>query len=130
MATPYAPLLIALRKGGPALVKQLPKLWPLLLESSNRKKLKEVISDLASQSPTKRLRARVEITAELAESMAKDADSAKDLERATDWAKRARNLHLRLDMPVQGHKAKSEHRASIRAQLDALQAEMNDHLGR
>ena len=130
MATPYAPLLKALSKGGPALAKQLPKLWPLLLEPSNRKKLMAFTSDLTNQSPTKRLRARVDLTAELAEAMAKDADAAEDLERATDWAKRARNLHLRLDMPVQGHKAKSEHRASIRAQLVALQAEMNDHLGR
>ena len=65
MATPYAPLLKALRKGGPALIKQLPKLWPLLLESNNHKTVMEFMSDLASQSPTKRLRARVELTAEM-----------------------------------------------------------------
>jgi hypothetical protein len=117
MPVPYTQLLAALRKGGPMLAKQLPKLWPLLLESSNRKKVVEAASDLASQSPTKRLRARVELTAELADAMVKDSESGEDVERAADWARRARNLLRRLDMPVEGRKAKSAHRMSIREQM-------------
>ena len=131
MASGYVQLLNALRKGGPVLVKQLPKLWPLLLESSNRKKLREVAGDLASQSPTRRLRANVDVTAQLADAMARDTEASEaDRARATEWARQARNLHLRLDMPVPSRQARAAHRRSVRADLEAIQVEMDDHLRR
>jgi arginine/lysine/ornithine decarboxylase len=129
MATPWLQVLQIVRKGGPSLAKQLPKLWPLLLESKNREKVGEIARDLASQSPTKRLRARVELTAQMAEGISKDASTEEEEARATEWAQRSRNLTRRLDMPIEGRKAKAEHRESVKEQLDALQAEMNAHLG-
>ena len=129
MASPWLQLLKIARKGGPALAKQLPRLWPLLLESKNREKVGGIARDLASQSPTKRLRARVELTAQMAEGISSDATTDEEKVRATAWAQRSRNLLRRLDMPIEGRKAKAEHRDSVREQLEALQAEMDDHLG-
>ncbi len=115
-------------KAAPALAKQLPKLWPLLLESKNRQKLMEVAGDLASQSPRKRLEGRIELTAVLADGLAEKADSDEERTLAADWARRSRNLKIRLEMPIKDRKARKVHRESIQAQLDELQVEMNAHL--
>jgi len=115
-------------KAAPALAKQLPKLWPLLLESKNRQKLMEVAGDLASQSPRKRLEGRIELTAALADGLAGKADSDEERTLAADWARRSRNLKIRLEMPIKDRKTRKEHRESIQAQLDELQVEMNAHL--
>ncbi|MDO9377522.1 MAG: hypothetical protein Q7T56_01635 [Nocardioidaceae bacterium] len=117
-----------LAKAGPVAAKQLPKLWPLLLESKNRERLVALAGDLADASPTKRLRARLSLTAALAEDVATDASNETDRERARDWARRARNLDRKMNMPVAGRKAKADHRRSIKLQLAALQEEMNEHL--
>ena len=119
-----------LRQAVPLLAKQLPKLWPLLLEKNTRTKLLEAGKDLASQSPTRKLRGRIEVVATLADRIAEGAKTDEERATASEWTRRANNLGLRLEMPVQGHKSKVEHRASIKAQLDELQSEMNDHLGR
>ena len=115
-------------KAGPWLVKQLPKLWPLLLESKNRERLAEIAKDLGSRSPAKRLRGQVELTATLAERIADQAESESEREQAQDWSRRARNLAIRLDMPVVGREAKRLHRQSVQKQLEQLQAEMDQHL--
>lgn len=117
-----------LRKAGPVVTKQLPKLWPLLLESRNRQRVMEAARDLASQSPTRRLRARVTLTAEMADGFGAKAKTAEDKALAEEWVRRANNIVLRLDMPVAGRQAKAEHRQAVGAQLEALQAEMNSHL--
>lgn len=122
-------VLTILRKAAPGIAKQLPRLWPLLLETKNRRRLMEAGRDLASQSPTRRLRARIDVTAALAEGMATDAKTSGERELAEDWARRAKNLARRLDMPIAGHQAKASHRASVQEQLEALQTEMNAHLG-
>ena len=121
-------VLALLAKTGPQAAKQLPKLWPLLLESKNRERIGEFGKDLASASPTKRLRARVELTAALADEIASDAASEADRLRAEAWALRARNLTRKLNMPVAGRQAKIEHRRSIKQHLESLQTEMNGHL--
>lgn len=118
-----------LRKAAPLAAKQLPKLWPLLLESKNRQWVMETVADLASQSPKRRLRARIELTAALADEVGAQATSDGARARAEDWARRARNLLHRLDMPVAGRQARVAHRRSIRSRLEVLQAEMNDYLG-
>jgi len=115
-------------KAAPALAKQLPKLWPLLLESKNRQKLIEVAGDLASQSPRKRLEGRIELTAVLADGLAEKAAGDEQRNLAADWARRSRNLKIRLEMPIKDRKARKVHRESIQAQLDELQVEMNAHL--
>lgn len=120
--------LALLAKAGPQAAKQLPKLWPLLLESKNRERLAELAKELASASPTKRLRARVELTAALTDEIASDATSDADRVQAEAWALRARNLTRKLNMPVAGRQAKAAHRRSIKDQLDTLQSEMNEHL--
>lgn len=117
-----------LAKAGPQVAKQLPKLWPLLLESKNRERLGEFFLDLANASPAKRLRARLELTAALAEEIAQSATGDTEKKQAEGWSHRARNLVLRLNMPVAGTSTKRAHRRSIREQLDALQTEMNTHL--
>jgi len=124
----WGQVLAMLAKAGPQVAKQLPKLWPLLLESKNRERLGEFFLDLANASPARRLRARLELTAALADEIGQSATSDTEREQAEGWSHRARNLILRQNMPVAGHRAKSAHRRSIKEQLDALQTEMNDHL--
>ena len=124
----WGQVLAVLAKAGPKVAKQLPKLWPLLLESKNRERLSEFFVDLASASPAKRLKARLELTAALADEVAETATSEAERERAAAWSHRARNLVIRHNMPVAGHAAKRDHRQSIKDQLDLLQAEMNQHL--
>ena len=121
-------ILAVLTKAGPWLLKQLPKLWPLLLESKNRERLQEVLRDLASNSPVKRLRAKVELTAALADQMIEQADSEAEKHQAGEWSRRARNLTIRLDMPVAGLSTKRSHRQAIAQQLAELQGEMNQYL--
>lgn len=118
-----------LAKAGPWLIKQTPKLWPLLLDAKNRERLEQAAKDLASKSPTKRLRGKVELTAALADQMIETAVSEAEKEQAQEWARQARNLALRLDMPVIGRDAKKSHRASVEQQLDQLQSQMNQQLG-
>ncbi len=125
----WAQALAAISKAAPKIAKQLPKLWPLLLESKNRERLGGFFVDLANASPSKRLRARTELTAALADEIAQGAESAEERERAQGWSRRARKLTLRQDLPVSGRTAKTENRRKIRAELDKLQAEMDDHLG-
>ena len=112
----------------PVLAKQLTKMWPLLLESKNREKLIEVGKDLASHSPRKRIEGRIEVTAALADTVATNATDSEEKELATDWARRARNLTIRLDMPIHDRKVRKSHRHSVQAQLDKLQNEMNNYL--
>ena len=124
-----AQILAILAKAAPQLIKQLPKLWPLLLDPKNRERLIELIRDLASQSPTRRLRGKVAVTAAIADGIAAEARSDEDRELAEGWSQRASNLVRRLDMPVTGRQARASHRQSVREQLEALQSEMNEHLG-
>lgn len=121
-------ILALLTKAGPWLIKQLPKLWPLLLEAKNRERLQEIAKDLASNSPLRRLRAKVELTATLAERMVEQAESEDERQRAQAWRRQARNLTIRLDMPVIGREAKRSHRKSVAQQLEELQADMDQHL--
>lgn len=113
----------------PAVAKQLPRLWPLLLESRNREKVTGVMRDLAARSPERRLQARLELTAELAERIGEEAGTTEEQQQARDWRDRARNLQRRADVPVGGVRQRAAHRRSVAAQLDALHAEMDAHLG-
>lgn len=110
MALGHVPALLA--KAGPQAAKQLPKLWPLMLESKNRERLGEFGKDLASASPTKRLRARVELTAALADEIASDAANESDRLRSEAWALPARNLTRKLNMPVAARRSSIGARSS------------------
>jgi hypothetical protein len=123
-------VLTIVSKAAPAIAKQLPKLLPLLLDESNRQRLFEAGRNVASKSPTRRLRGRVEVTATLAEGIATDARTDEERVTAEDWVRKSHNLARRLDMPVAGRNEKAAHRASISDQLQTLQNEMNDHLGK
>ena len=118
----------ALAVAAPFIAKQVPKLWPLLLESRNREKLAEVAKDVASQSPRRKLRGQIELTALQAETISSSADGAEERELGQRWARKARNLTIQLDLPMVDRKAGKAHKASIRRQLEALQQEMNHHL--
>lgn len=120
--------LAVLQKALPALAKQLPKLWPLLLESKNREKLTSLARDLAGASPKRKLAARMDITEMLAQSLVDKADSEEERRRAAQWQTRARKMRVRLDMPVEGLKARRAHRAALHADLAALHHEMSDAL--
>ena len=67
-------VLVVLQKALPALAKQLPKLWPLLLESKNREKLMSLARDLASASPKRKLAARMDVTELLAQRLMEEAE--------------------------------------------------------
>jgi hypothetical protein len=125
----WAQVLAAITKVAPKIAKQLPKLWPLLLESKNRERLGGFFLDLANASPSKRLRARTELTAALADEIAQSAENDAERERAEAWGRRARKLSLRQDLPVAGLRAKTENRRKIKTELVRLQAEMDHHLG-
>ena len=118
----------SLAKAGPWLVKQLPQLWPLLLDAKNRERLEQSAKDLASRSPAKRLRAKVELTATLADRMAETAASESEKRQAQEWSRRAQNLLLRLEMPVAGREARRTHGKSVQKQLEGLQSEIDLHL--
>ena len=102
-----------LTKAGPWFVKQLPKLWPLLLETKNRERLMDAVQNLASQSPTKRLKAKVDVTAAIADQLGRKATSEGERLRSQEWGRQARNLALRLEMPMSDRQARRAHRASI-----------------
>lgn len=118
----------ALAVAAPFIAKQVPKLWPLLLESKNREKLADVAKDLASKSPTRKLHGQIELTALQADTFGNSADSAGERELAHRWAKKARHLKIQLDMPMVDRKTAKAHKASIRQQLGELQADINAHL--
>lgn len=117
-----------LTKAGPWLIKQLPRLWPLLLEAKNRERAMEAMQNLASKSPSRRLRAKVDLTAAVTDRLAQEAVSEAERARAMEWSRRARNLVLRLDMPTADRKARRVQLQSVEEQLTVLQAEIDDHL--
>lgn len=121
-------LMPVLTKAGPWLLKQLPKLWPLLLEAKNRERVLEAMQNLASQSPGRRLRGKVELTAEVADRMAQESVSEPERERAKEWSRRARNLVLRLDMPTADRSSRRSQLRSVEEQLALLQTEIDDYL--
>lgn len=110
---------------GPLLAKQLPKLAFLLADPRTRERLLGLAGDVASRTPSKRLRARVDATAIMAESYGEQAASEEERAAATAWAREARRLRSRLEVPVQGRRAGKEHLDAVRADLDALQARIN-----
>jgi hypothetical protein len=124
MALPTKVLTVAL----PFLMKQLPKLWPLLLEAKNREKVMELASSLAKASPTRRLGIKLELTETLAQSLVANADTEAEAARARAWQKRARNMRTRLDMPIAGVKAARAHRSKLEADMNALHEEMSSAL--
>lgn len=121
-------VLVVLQKALPALAKQLPKLWPLLLESKNREKLMSLARDIASASPKRKLAARMDVTELLAQRLAEEAEDEQQRQRAAEWQSRARKMRARLDMPVEGVKARRAHRAALHDDLAALHEEMSESL--
>jgi hypothetical protein len=115
-------------KSLPTLAKHLPKLWPLLLESRNREKIMELSRELASSSPSRKLAAKMELTGALAETMAEQAQTDAERAQALDWQTRAARMRIRLDMPIDGVRAKREHRAQLREDLHLLHDEMSQSL--
>jgi hypothetical protein len=126
---PWAQLLDLLKRGGPQLLRQLPKLWPMLLEPKTRRMLIDVASDVASQSPAKRLRGRIDGTCAVAEGFLVEAEDPDEKQVAEGWVKRARNLRRQLDVPVQGRSARRVRRGAVADQLGQLQEEMQRRLG-
>lgn len=122
------PVMLVLQKSVPVLARQLPKLWPLLLDAKNRDKVASLIGDLASASPKRKLAGRMDLTELLAQRIAEQADSAEERKDAEAWQSRARKLRARLDMPVEGAKARRAHRADLRSDLAALHNEMSTAL--
>lgn len=122
-------ILAAITRGGPALLKQLPKLWPLLLETKNRQAILLAARDLASFTPDKRLRGAVDGTMAVAQGLAADASDESERAKADAWVRRAKDLGRQLDLPVVGRDARTKRRASVARQLSALQGEINVHLG-
>lgn len=113
---------------GPVLAKQLPKLAFLLTDARTRERLLGLAQDVASRSPTRRIRARVDATAIMAESYAAQADTDTEREMALGWARRARRLAARAAVPVDGRAQKKAHLEEVRARLEELQSEINTSL--
>lgn len=118
-------VLVAAQKALPILAKNLPKLWPLLLDSKNRDKLAGLAKDLAAATPKRKLAAKMQLTEMLAESAIEQAETEGEKERAKEWQHRARNMRLRLDMPIEGRQAKRQHRDQLRQDLAQLHEEMS-----
>ncbi|MEO6791649.1 MAG: hypothetical protein ABI249_07400 [Ornithinibacter sp.] len=113
---------------GPVLAKQLPKLAFLLTDAKTRERLLGLVHDIASRSPARRVRARVDATAIMAESYAGQAESDSEREMALGWARRARRLAARAAVPVDGRAQGKAHLEEIRVSLDELQGEINTAL--
>lgn len=112
----------------PFLAKQLPKLWPLLLETKNRDKLMELARSASSASPSRRLAGKLELTEELAKSLAERGDSQDEAQRARSWQRRAHNMRVRLDMPISGRQQKRAHRRALEEDLNTLHQEISEAL--
>lgn len=117
-----------LQKALPVIAKQLPKLWPLLLDAKNRDKLRSLARDLASASPKRKLAARMDVTEMLAERLEAEAVTEEERQRAADWRGQARRMRVRLDMPVEGVQARRAHRSALHDDLKALHTEMSNFL--
>ena len=126
---PWAQILKLVRAGGPKLVVALTMLAPMLKDTKTRAFLLDAAKNLPSLAPTKRLLAKVEATIAIAEGMAKDAGDAIERERAEAWARRGRNISLKLNMPIDGRGARRANRQEVSKQLGKLQQEMADSLG-
>ncbi len=107
----------------PLLVKQVPRLWPLLLETKNRELVAKYAKGLADRSPGRRLATKIDLTADLAASMAERASTTEEAERARLWQKRASAMRDRLALPVTTDR--KGHRATLSADLQALHDEMS-----
>ena len=121
-------VIVILQKALPLIAKQLPKLWPLLLESKNRDKLISLARDLSSASPKRKLAARMDVTELLAQRLREEAENEHERERASKWQSRARKMRVRLDMPVEGRQARRAHRAALHDDLAVLHTEMSESL--
>ncbi len=110
----------------PFLMKQLPKLWPLLLDPKNRDLVRKYAIDLSSKAPGRKLAAKIDLTSDLAQSMAERATTPAEAHRAQAWQKRAAAMRDRLALPVVADKRK--HRADLEADLRALHDEMSEVL--
>lgn len=121
-------VIVILQKALPLVAKQLPKLWPLLLESKNRDKLISLARDLSSASPKRKLAARMDVTELLAQRLREESENEHERERASGWQSRARKMRVRLDMPVEGRQARRAHRAALHDDLAVLHTEMSESL--
>lgn len=121
-------VIVVFQKALPVIAKQLPKLWPLLLESKNREKLLSLARDLAGASPGRKLAARMEVTELLATRLGEEAEDEEQRQSAVEWRVRARKMRARLDMPVEGVQARRAHRATLHDDLAALHSEMSESL--
>jgi len=93
-------VLAAISRGGPELLKQLPRLWPLLLESNNRQAIFLAAKDLASLTPDKRLRGAVDGTLSVAQGLVADAGDESERAQAEAWVRSAKGLGRQLDLPA------------------------------
>ena len=123
------PLLRLLKAGGPKLLALAPTLLPLLKDTKTRETVLHAARDLADRSPERRLRGRVSGTAAVAQSLADEAAAPAERELALAWVRRAHNLGRSLDMPVTTRGARRAKRDGIARQVDALQSEIESHLG-
>lgn len=110
-------------KALPFIAKQLPKLWPLLLDAKNRDLVMTYAKDLADKSPRRRLAANIALTEDLARSMAERAVTPTEQEQARRWQRRAAAMHDRLALPVMSDKR--AYRAQLQADLTSLHDEMS-----
>lgn len=130
MASPWLAILAVLRRGGPVVIKQLPKLWPLLLEQKNRDTLVAALRNAASRSPDRRLRGRVDGTVAVARDKAERARTDDEREVAQSWIRRGEDLAAQLDIPAGSREARANRRSRLSGQLDRLQEEMESRLSR
>jgi uncharacterized membrane protein YccC len=126
----WSRLLTVIKQGGTQAVKALPKLWPLLLDAKTRAAITGALRDIASRSPTRRLRGRVDGTVAVASGIAAEASDPGDKELAESWVRRGRNLSRTLDIPAAGRRASAAKRHDVAAQLAGLQREMQEYLER
>jgi hypothetical protein len=126
---PWAQILKLVKAGGPKLVVGLTMLAPMLKDTKTRAFLLDAAKNMPRLTPTKRLLAKVEATVAIAEGMAKEADDSVERERADGWARRGRNISLKLNMPMHGAGARRANRKEVSEQLAKLQQEMTDSLG-
>jgi hypothetical protein len=105
-----------------------PELTKWLAKAKNRQALAEALKRSTSRLPTDRLRARIETTILVLESIKQNAPEPQRAAFADQAQDRARRLLIKLDLPLGTRAERKENTKAVATALTRLHADMNREL--
>ena len=105
-----------------------PELTKWLAKAKNRQALAEALRKLASKFPSERLRARIETTILVLESIKENAPEPQRAAFADQAQDRARRMLIKLDLPLGSRAERRANTKSVANALARLHADMNREL--